>query len=678
MKSTFSLFLLLSLFTVPLSAQNNDIPIFTLEGQKLNLADLTSENQYTVIAFWASWCKPCIQELNAYNKNLAAWKDEYDLGVIALSIDDSRSQGKVIPIAESNKWNFDVFTDPNREAMRAFNFQFVPSMVIVDNKGNIVYKHTQYKPGDEALIPQHLSEIATGEVEIGSPFSGSLRVQSKLFVKDSAIGAVTNPQFENEKVGTESWLDLNYREHGFDIGVRFDLFANSNLLNPEGSYTESGIGRFYAKKQFNNTEIAGGYLYGQIGKGFIYRSFEDRNLGIDNALLGVSASHTLLDDKLTVKGFWGSQKGSEEAGLRFSTFNSEILGGSAEFFFNGKNVKYAPGVGFVNRTLDNDLLRDFRDFGVDDVNFNQLGLTYFHTLTAGAFNWYFESATKSNGPTNYPDFVVNGTLGENVIFQEKGSLLYSSLNFNKDKVGIVAEAKRVDNFQFRSNPFDITPQSAFNYIAPINKINTYALTAFYPPATQEYEEQSFSLDATYKASDALKLNYNTSFINNFRGTVLFREYNGSANYLVQNNIDITGGLQVIKFNQAVYQEPVFGFVNAVVPYIDIVKNIDTHRSIKVESQFLSTDDDEGNWFFTGLTYNATKNLQVYVSDNINLGSNVGQPTLHYWSGVVSYNQGPSLLQVGYNRQREGLVCSGGICRVEPAFSGAVFNLTTNF
>ena len=126
-----------------------------------------------------------------------------------------------------------------------------------------------------------------------SALSGSLQTNGNFYLRDSAIGAANIPQYDHQLVGADTWLTLNYNKGGYDIGVRFDIFNNSQLLNPRESYSASGIGRFYLKKRVNDLTIYGGHIYDQIGTGIIFRAYEDRPLGVDNALVGINLDYKL-------------------------------------------------------------------------------------------------------------------------------------------------------------------------------------------------------------------------------------------------------------------------------------------------------------------------------------------------------------------------------------------------
>ena len=137
--------------------------------------------------------------------------------------------------------------------------------------------------------------------------SGNLETNANFFQRDSLIGAADIPQYDRQLYGAEGWLNLNYNNWGFDMGLRFDFFHNSNLLNPTGSYSDQGIGRWYVSKQLDQLGITAGYIYDQIGSGLIFRAFEQRPLLIDNALYGPRLSYQ-ISDNWSVKGFTGRQK----------------------------------------------------------------------------------------------------------------------------------------------------------------------------------------------------------------------------------------------------------------------------------------------------------------------------------------------------------------------------------
>jgi hypothetical protein len=126
--------------------------------------------------------------------------------------------------------------------------------------------------------------------------TGALQFNQNFYRRDSAIGAANNPLYDNRLSGGEGWLNLNYNnsEYGLSSQVRLDIFNNSNLHNPVSPYSAQGIGFWNVSKQFEKLTVTGGYFYDQFGSGIVFRAYEDRGLGIDNAIYGLQLKYKLF------------------------------------------------------------------------------------------------------------------------------------------------------------------------------------------------------------------------------------------------------------------------------------------------------------------------------------------------------------------------------------------------
>lgn len=155
------LIIFLFLFTSELSAQKSlpDVSIKDLKGQPISTKQFGETSQPTIISFWATWCKPCLQEVNAINENLEDWKTENKVRFIAISVDDSRSKGRVPTLVNTKKWQFEVYIDENGDFQRALNVLNVPHTFVLDAKGKIIYQHTSYAAGDEEAYIEAIRKI---------------------------------------------------------------------------------------------------------------------------------------------------------------------------------------------------------------------------------------------------------------------------------------------------------------------------------------------------------------------------------------------------------------------------------------------------------------------------------------------------------------------------------------
>jgi len=133
--------------------------IKTLEGQSLNVQELGKTGKITVISFWATWCSPCKKELDAIADYYEEWQQKYGIELVAISVDDARSAAKVPAMVKEKGWKYRVLLDPAKELQTVANIQSVPYTFVLDQKGNIVFEHTGYTPGDELELEELFKEL---------------------------------------------------------------------------------------------------------------------------------------------------------------------------------------------------------------------------------------------------------------------------------------------------------------------------------------------------------------------------------------------------------------------------------------------------------------------------------------------------------------------------------------
>ena len=147
------LFLLFAATIVALCAHAQQrLPNVTLKditGKTVRVDTLSNNGKPLVVAFFATWCKPCNRELKAIDEVYDDWKRETGVKIVAVSIDQAQNINKVKPLVDENGWTYDVLLDPNGEPKRALGIQMIPYTLLLDGKGNIVYKHNGYTDGAE-------------------------------------------------------------------------------------------------------------------------------------------------------------------------------------------------------------------------------------------------------------------------------------------------------------------------------------------------------------------------------------------------------------------------------------------------------------------------------------------------------------------------------------------------
>jgi cytochrome c biogenesis protein CcmG, thiol:disulfide interchange protein DsbE len=139
-----------------------DISLKNIDGEDINFSDYGKNGKITIISFWATWCKPCIRELKNVSDLLDEWIEEYDLEMVAVSVDDTRNIAKVKPFVAGRGWDFQVLLDPNGDLQRAMNVVNPPVTFLVDQNGKIIYTHVGYVDGDEYELEEKI-KIAAGK-----------------------------------------------------------------------------------------------------------------------------------------------------------------------------------------------------------------------------------------------------------------------------------------------------------------------------------------------------------------------------------------------------------------------------------------------------------------------------------------------------------------------------------
>lgn len=144
-------------------AQNAKFPgnvtLKSLDGKSVESSVIENGGQPMIISFWATWCKPCNTELDAIKEVYEEWQQETDVKLVAISIDDARSASRVKPWVNGKDWPYEVYLDQNKDLARAMNVGAdVPYTFIVNGKGEIVWQHKGYQPGNEEELIEAVKE----------------------------------------------------------------------------------------------------------------------------------------------------------------------------------------------------------------------------------------------------------------------------------------------------------------------------------------------------------------------------------------------------------------------------------------------------------------------------------------------------------------------------------------
>jgi peroxiredoxin len=162
-KSTLPVLLLLGL-TMSLQAQDKaqtlpDVVVKTITGEPFNTGNIENNGNPVILSFWATWCKPCLVELDAINEVYADWQDETGVKLIAVSIDEGQRVSRIQPMVNGRAWEFEVLSDPNSDLKRAMGVSNVPHTFLLNGDKEVVWQHAAFAQGGEWTLYDEIIKL---------------------------------------------------------------------------------------------------------------------------------------------------------------------------------------------------------------------------------------------------------------------------------------------------------------------------------------------------------------------------------------------------------------------------------------------------------------------------------------------------------------------------------------
>ncbi len=524
----------------------------------------------------------------------------------------------------------------------------------------------------------------------------------QFYTRDSIIGAPVVP----EKMRMNAFLFLNYRKGGFYAGARMEFYQPKPLLGIDERFQGQGIPFYFAGYQYKGLDITAGGFYEQFGNGLTLRSYEARQLGFDNFLQGFRVKYNVKG--IYIKGVFGRMRD-------FWTWSrGTVRGIDAEINFNEtvpklRNSKFRLRVGgsfvSVNRPDGEKVIgQEVLTLPLNVGNAaGRLNLGY------GNFSLSGEFAYKFNDPSTPNHYIYKP--GASALL----TATYAATNW-----GISVGAKRIDNFDYRTDREAVGNRLLVNWIPMLNKQHTYALAAsIYPYAVQYVGEQGLQADLNFTIPRGSKLggkygmdiNINASIVYGLdttnrpsRATVFGSDtvltpdrygYSSGAGlgkeYYQDFNIEITkkfnkkwkltvmymqlwANLNVLTVS-TLGKDP---FVHAHIGVADLTWRINNSHSLRIEAEGMYTKQDQGSWLMGLVEWTFAPHWSVSLMNQYNIGHPVPEKRLNYPLGSVVYNMGSHRFQLSYGRQRAGVLCIGGVCRAVPAANGLTLGYIGSF
>lgn len=505
----------------------------------------------------------------------------------------------------------------------------------------------------------------------GGQLTGSVESNSILYLDDSKLGDKQIP------FGSNDYIKLAYYNGRFTVGMQGDaylpaLIGYDDVRNAGAKDPRFALSQLFVSYRGDNFTATLGDFYEQFGSGLVYRSFEDRQLGINSATQGFNFSISPLE-YLNVKAFAGRPR------LAVINHAGSFIGGvdaslSLSTLLDWQEVMLSVEGSYVARYES--LHKEGSEIPGLDLNIYEMaGLTtpMLNLFSArGAFDWNRlsikgEVVAKTKDLTEATDSEAHG-----------GMALLGEASYSIGKFNIMAQGRMIKNMGSRLTLYDSSMGNALNYIPALTRQHTYLLANLEPHQVNTHSEVAAQTDLYYSIRNKKDRRNFWRFHMNFS---IAHNYEFDNLTWMDLNFDVER--QWNKYWKAAFmfsrqtRNPMKGFMDMTytsnIFVADVTHKIDNRNSIRAELQYLYSNDYEGDWMAALVEYNLSPSWSFFVSDMYNHQRiETTLDKVNYYSLGASYTKDRVRLQLSYGRNRAGMVCSGGVCRYTPAYTG--FNL----
>ena len=539
-----------------------------------------------------------------------------------------------------------------------------------------------------ALSASAQQAIGNGQV------SGSFESSSIVYTPDNKIGPLQDAQgdFVDDRFGSNNYIKVDYANGRFSAGVQMNAYLPALVGYEAYKGYKFYLASKYIQWRDKNYEILVGDIYDQLGNGLIFRSFEDRQLGINNSLEGVRASYS-FGRYVTLKGMYGRPRFASEysktwvRGGDLSISLADIMKASAITF----NIEGS----YINRYQSLSQAPDWLQ-GINNatgvLKMEEYGLTTPNlNMYSGRVNFGW------NGLTVRGEYAGKGKDLSDINNQTTtlpGWAALGEVGYNYKTFSVMGTFRALSNMRTPINIFDGSNVygvvNNLNYLPALTRQYTYMLANLNPYEVQAHGEMGGQIDLCYslrsKDSRYKYWNFHANF-STFYSLKKEIDYvlNAEKHKLYWRDINIDVERQ---WNKKWKTLILYSFQDnkdkqAHIFVGDVTHKFNRKMALRAEVQYLLSGDDqsewdglhsEGDWVAGLVEFSLAPHWSFYVQDMYN----IGMTKRHYYNGGFSYTYNRTRVQLSYGRNRAGFICSGGVCRYSPAYTGVNLMLTSSF
>ena len=512
------------------------------------------------------------------------------------------------------------------------------------------------------------AQITLGEK--GGVISGSIESNNIVYFNDKALSTPA----PDTHFGSNDYIKVDYAIDRFSAGIQLETYLPALQGYEIGNYGKQFkvlTPMVYAQWQDKSYSVTVGNLYDQFGNGLIFRTFEDRQLGFNNTLLGVRATAN-IGNYVAVKALYGRPR-------LYTNYKSCWAGGADLSLSLGDMFGMKQGSLFIEGSYANRM---------DD----QIG-----KATDTLLNMYSARLNMDiAGVTLRGEYAGKGIDKSNASnSSDKGKAIYGELGYSVGNFSFTAMGRVLDKM---GTPLCATGNgtgNTLNYLPALTRQYTYMLANLNPYQVNVEGEVGGQADFYYSyRSKTNRYRYWNIHANYSTYYTLRKSQSKSGNRerLWQDiNVDVERqwGKKLKTTLLYSFQEwnPYHGYHHRTyvsnIFVADVQYKFNRKTSMRVEAQYLLSGEYEGDWVAGLVEFNLAPKWSFFVSDMYNIGrtdrnGEYKGTKKNYYSVGGSYTIKRTRIQLSYGRNRAGFICSGGVCRYSPEYNGINIAVTSSF
>ena len=515
------------------------------------------------------------------------------------------------------------------------------------------------------------------------------------------------PTIEEGYYLSNSYLDLGVRwnrESGASsqesaIGFQsLELITRAELtqwpmLGYDPDFGGYGLSHLHVGATFDWGKVTIGDVYGQFGSGMVLRLYEDRALGVDNALRGGKIEVTPYKGiYLTALGgkqrrYWNCY---DDGAWGWNYKQDAVLGANLELGLQewipqlqdaGANLTI--GGSYVSKYQKADTILFIDPSAMQAYMYNLPKWVGAGSVRAQVqmkgWNALVEYAYKANDPSILNEYSY-----------KHGEALLMSLSYSQKGLAVLAQVKRSENMSFRSDRQANLIAGTINHMPPFAMQHTYMLTSLYPYSTDlTANEWAFQGEVryTWKRGTAMGGKYGTTLklnASHIRGTSdtwfgmseepYYTDVNLELNKKINKQWYIGAMAMYQTYNKRIIGKN--GIMRSGIGVVEAKYAMNKKVQMRAEFQYLYSKQYEGQWVAALYELSLWRQLVISGQWMYNIGHAPDATYGHYYTVAATYTHGAHRVMAGYTKTRAGFNCSGGVCRYVPEQQGVT--LTYNF